>query len=56
LQIQPVPTKVILDERRHPQHRLLRYISGNFKLEKKIEDLNEFWDVLKTQKSFYAKA
>jgi hypothetical protein len=30
-------------------------LSGNFKLVKKIEDLNEFWAVLKTQKSFYAR-
>jgi hypothetical protein len=30
-------------------------LSGNFILVKKIEDLNEFWDVLSTQKSFYAR-
>jgi hypothetical protein len=27
-------------------------LSGNFKLVKKIEDLNEFWAVLKTQNRF----
>jgi hypothetical protein len=30
-------------------------LSGNFKLVKKIEDLNEFWAVLKHKKSFYAR-
>jgi hypothetical protein len=43
---------IIEEEHTGPRYR---YISGNFKLVKKIEDLNEFWAVLKTQKSFYAR-
>ena len=29
--------------------------SGNFKLKKKIENLNEFWDVINSSKSLYAR-
>lgn len=29
--------------------------SGNFKLKKKIETLNEFWEVINSNKSLYAK-
>lgn len=28
---------------------------GNFELVKKIESLNEFWDILKKDKSFFAR-
>ena len=28
---------------------------GNFKLKKKIESLDEFWEVINTEKSFFAR-
>jgi hypothetical protein len=42
-------TPLIIERKTYwPRYRY----SGNFKLVKKIEDLNEFWAVLKTQNRF----